>query len=282
MNWLTTFLIFFLSRSDITSTCWNCHRIAFTCCENRWCSFLTNTKSILVSFSTSLNVTFLSSSLVNLNVTFLSSSLLNLNVTFLSSSLLNLNVTFLSSSLVNHVFDAHNSFSRQNSSNIPPSKLSRQHKTFNEHHQVTQYAYPHVHWSHRSTQLNHLHDAYPTHFKLIIKLQIFFQPSATLWSIPTNQLQHMLIESQQNNHYCINHPSYLLTQLLFHQYSHTPTPYHHNSTFWYHILSTSPHASNTHEPILFLSISQLSLPSHCLHSIPYIYIYFTWNMLNRC
>ena len=84
---LTTFLIFFLSVSAITKACCNSPGIAFALKINHQCSFFINTKSIYVSFSPILNV------------------------------------TFLFSSLFSHVFDTHNSFSRQNSNNILPSKF---------------------------------------------------------------------------------------------------------------------------------------------------------------
>ena len=63
---LTTFLIFLLSISSVTKACWYSPGIAFTFQINRRCSFFVNTKSIYVSFSPILNVTFLFSSPLDL------------------------------------------------------------------------------------------------------------------------------------------------------------------------------------------------------------------------
>ena len=84
---LTTFIIFFLFISPITKACWSSPGIAFTFWINSRCSFFINAKTISVSFSPILNV------------------------------------TFLFSSLLDHVFDTHNSLSRQNYNNILPSKF---------------------------------------------------------------------------------------------------------------------------------------------------------------
>ena len=107
----TTSIIFFLSISAISKACWNSPYILtyilllplfssylyplsqkhaethHTFCMNRQCSFFISTKTIFDSFSSILNV------------------------------------TFLFSSLLDHVFDTHNSFSRQKSNKILPFKF---------------------------------------------------------------------------------------------------------------------------------------------------------------
>ena len=81
------FPYFLLSISSINHACWYSPGITFTFCLNRLCSFFIKTMSISVSFSPTLNV------------------------------------TFVFPYLLSHVFHTHKSFSRQNSNNSLPSKF---------------------------------------------------------------------------------------------------------------------------------------------------------------
>ena len=63
----------------------------------------------------------------------------------------------------------------------------------------------------------------PLTFQLIVKRLFYLQTSSTLWSMPTNQTQHILLKND-NSHHSITYPSYfyhLFTQLLLHHDSHT-------------------------------------------------------------
>ena len=60
-------------------------------------------------------------------------------------------------------------------------------------------------------------------FQIIIKRLFFFQSSSSLWNIPINRPQHIILKNN-NSHSSIAYPSYfyhLLTQLLLHHNSHT-------------------------------------------------------------
>ena len=127
------------------------------------------------------------------------------------------------SSLWNHVLDTHSSFTRQNTNSILPSiflwptpyPLCTPSRPSN--------AYQHVHWCHPYTYLSNLWNAYPTHISARHNRTVFPPSSSTLWSIPTNQPQHILFKNN-NSHHSITYLSdfyHLYTQLLLHHNSHT-------------------------------------------------------------
>ena len=62
----------------------------------------------------------------------------------------------------------------------------------------------------------------PLTFQLVIKRLFFLQTTSTLWSIPTNQPQHIILKN--NSHHSITYHSYfyhLLIQLPLRHHSHT-------------------------------------------------------------
>ena len=95
-------------------------------------------------------------------------------------------------------------------------------------------------------------------FRLIIKRLFFFQTYSTLWSIPTNQPQHILFKNYNNSHHSITYTSYfhqLLTQLLHYHIIHTTNSISFSRSQQF--ISRSFHPQNP---------STLSSPSHLLQT----------------
>ena len=98
----------------------------------------------------------------------------------------------------------------------------------------------------------------PLTFQLIIKRLFFFQTFCTLWSIPQDQPQHILLKDQQKYHHSITYSSY------FHHLFRQPL-FHHNSYTTYSISFSRPPQLISHSIHIQHSCT-LSSPSHLLQT----------------
>ena len=107
-------------------------------------------------------------------------------------------------------------------------------------------------------------------FQLAIKRLFFFQTSSTLWSIPTNQPQHILLKNDYKSHHSNTYHSYfyhLFTKLLLHHNSDTTNSISFSKPL--QLISPSLHPKH---PSTLSSQSNLLQTMHINH---HLYLFFT-------